>query len=102
MEPYMRAVTGPSASTTSDQKKPKIERSSRKGARRRKAAPLMRRAGDRGTVTLTLKRRGGAEGWIEVRVLGRRERFYVKHADWVGDIVLKILEGGYWVEEDPS
>jgi hypothetical protein len=32
-------------------------------------------------------------------VVGRRERFFVKHASWVGDIVRQVIEGGHWVED---
>ena len=97
MEPYMRAVTGP-VSTPLKRSAIRVRPSSRQGAQRRKAAPLGASAKGRRTVTLNLKHRGGAEGWIEVRIGGRSERFFVKHTDWIGDVFKKICEGDYWVE----
>ena len=96
----MRAVTGP-VSTTRERSAIRVKPSSRQGAQRRKAAPLGTGAKGRRTVTLNLKHRGGTEGWIEVRVCGRSERFFVKHTDWIGDVFRKISEGGYWVEPIP-
>lgn len=93
----MRAVTGP-RSTTRERSAIRVKPSSRQGAQRRKAAPLGASASGKRTVTLNLTKRGGSEGWIEVRVCGRSERFFVTHADWIGDVVAKVMAGGYWVE----
>lgn len=97
MEPYLRGVTGP-RSTTGEPEGRKITRSSRQGASRRKASALGRwhQRGD--PITMVLRARGGAEGWIEVRVGGRQERFFVKYDHWVGDLVRQVVEGGYFVE----
>ncbi len=103
MEPYLRGVTGPrkAASTPSSSSISRLRASSRQGAQRRKAAPLGQASRNVRRFSVQLVKRGGAEGWIECRVLGRQERFYVKYDHWVGDLMKQVFDGGYWVEPIP-